>query len=335
MTLPVQVDFDDPFADIHTEKGQGSCTFACETECICACAGIAHAQLQRMALIPGSESRLPAAYKRKLQEVMGAIRKQVSGGIPDPVRMRAKGTIRSYALTEDVIIPIINYCRFICVIHDNYINKALISAVCNITQICAIDVLRPLSKRVGRYLSSAHFLCDVLVSITMAFDELGIDIQEEVQDRSVGLFNESRKKSYGFAPTRARHPQNTIDERRSREENDRQHYENSEGEINPFTPTIVVNLINSIVGKLVDYSTENKIPAAALVEALRVASVFFCVNPSAHRCLWDTCFIPMFYSDMCYSLRSQLSPDVLRVMEMAKTNVWDDGSPARWEETID
>lgn len=45
MALPIRVNFENPFIDIHTGRGQGSCTFANGFDCICSCAGIAHAPI--------------------------------------------------------------------------------------------------------------------------------------------------------------------------------------------------------------------------------------------------------------------------------------------------
>ena len=46
MALPIQVNPKNPFIDIHTGRGQGSCTFANGFDCICSCAGIALDWLQ-------------------------------------------------------------------------------------------------------------------------------------------------------------------------------------------------------------------------------------------------------------------------------------------------
>lgn len=35
MALPIRVNFENPFIDIHTGRGQGSCTFANGFDCIC------------------------------------------------------------------------------------------------------------------------------------------------------------------------------------------------------------------------------------------------------------------------------------------------------------
>ena len=46
MALPIRVNFENPFIDIHTGRGQGSCTFANGFDCVCSCAGIALDWLQ-------------------------------------------------------------------------------------------------------------------------------------------------------------------------------------------------------------------------------------------------------------------------------------------------
>ena len=59
MALPIRVNFENPFIDIHTGRGQGSCTFANGFDCICSCAGIAHAQILRMVLLIKSKLSKP------------------------------------------------------------------------------------------------------------------------------------------------------------------------------------------------------------------------------------------------------------------------------------
>lgn len=68
MALPIRVNFENPFIDIHTGRGQGSCTFANGFDCICSCAGIAHAQLLRMVLTPENSKKLPDKYKKALAD---------------------------------------------------------------------------------------------------------------------------------------------------------------------------------------------------------------------------------------------------------------------------
>ena len=68
MALPIRVNFENPFIDIHTGRGQGSCTFANGFDCICSCAGIAHAQLLRMVLTLENSKKLPDKYKKALAD---------------------------------------------------------------------------------------------------------------------------------------------------------------------------------------------------------------------------------------------------------------------------
>ena len=77
MALPIRVNFENPFIDIHTGRGQGSCTFANGFDCICSCAGIAHAQLLRMVLTPENSKKLPDKYKKALADKIPMEEKQI------------------------------------------------------------------------------------------------------------------------------------------------------------------------------------------------------------------------------------------------------------------
>lgn len=77
MALPIRVNFENPFIDIHTGRGQGSCTFANGFDCICSCAGIAHAQLLRMVLTPENSKKLPDKYKKALADKIQTVQAHI------------------------------------------------------------------------------------------------------------------------------------------------------------------------------------------------------------------------------------------------------------------
>lgn len=116
MALPIRVNFENPFIDIHTGRGQGSCTFANGFDCICSCAGIAHAQLLRMVLTPENSKKLPDKYKKALADKI----QTVQAHIVDIPHDKATAIIhaqrqpeRVFFLCEDITHPIIDYCRVI------------------------------------------------------------------------------------------------------------------------------------------------------------------------------------------------------------------------------
>lgn len=77
MALPIRVNFENPFIDIHTGRGQGSCTFANGFDCICSCAGIAHAQLLRMVLTLENSKKLPDKYKKALADKIQTVQAHI------------------------------------------------------------------------------------------------------------------------------------------------------------------------------------------------------------------------------------------------------------------
>ena len=78
MALPIQVNPKDPCIDIHTGRGQGSCTFANGFNCVCSCAGIAHAQLLRMVLTPENSKKLPDKYKQALANKVQTVQARIA-----------------------------------------------------------------------------------------------------------------------------------------------------------------------------------------------------------------------------------------------------------------
>ncbi len=116
MALPIQVNPNDPFIDIHTGRGQGSCTFANGFDCVCSCAGIAHAQLLRMVLTPKNSKELPDKYKQALSNKVQTVQARIAD-IPHnkvtTIIHAQKQPKRVFFLCEDVSHPIIDYCRVI------------------------------------------------------------------------------------------------------------------------------------------------------------------------------------------------------------------------------
>lgn len=78
MALSIQVNPKDPCIDIHTGRGQGSCTFANGFNCVCSCAGIAHAQLLRMVLTPENSKELPDKYKQALANKVQTVQARIA-----------------------------------------------------------------------------------------------------------------------------------------------------------------------------------------------------------------------------------------------------------------
>lgn len=116
MALPIQVNPKDPCIDIHTGRGQGSCTFANGFNCVCSCAGIAHAQLLRMVLTPENSKKLPDKYKQALANKVQTVQARIADIPHDKVTTiihAQKQPKRVFFLCEDVSHPIIDYCRVI------------------------------------------------------------------------------------------------------------------------------------------------------------------------------------------------------------------------------
>lgn len=116
MALPIQVNPKDPCIDIHTGRGQGSCTFANGFNCVCSCAGIAHAQLLRMVLTPENSKELPDKYKQALANKVQTVQARIADIPHDKVTTiihAQKQPKRVFFLCEDVSHPIIDYCRVI------------------------------------------------------------------------------------------------------------------------------------------------------------------------------------------------------------------------------
>lgn len=65
---------------------------------------------------------------------------------------------------------------------------------------------------------------------------------------------------------------------------------------------------------------------------LRCLGILFCLDPSAHIRVWNDCLQPIFQSDICAPLRQEIDAATKHVMKLARYDIWDDGTPARWTE---
>lgn len=140
MALPIQVNPQNPFIDIHTGRGQGSCTFANGFDCVCSCAGIAHAQLLRMVLTPENSKELPDKYKQALANKVQTVQARIADIPHDKVTTiihAQKQPKRVFFLCEDVSHPIIDYCRVIDILRwarENPLASQQVSKLCTCVQ---------------------------------------------------------------------------------------------------------------------------------------------------------------------------------------------------------
>ena len=140
MALPIRVNFENPFIDIHTGRGQGSCTFANGFNCVCSCAGIAHAQLLRMVLTPENSKKLPDKYKQALANKVQTVQARIADIPHDKVTTiihAQKQPKRVFFLCEDVSHPIIDYCRVIDILRwarENPLASQQVSKLCTCVQ---------------------------------------------------------------------------------------------------------------------------------------------------------------------------------------------------------
>lgn len=140
MALPIQVNPQNPFIVIHTGRGQGSCTFANGFDCVCSCAGIAHAQLLRMVLTPENSKELPDKYKQALANKVQTVQARIADIPHDKVTTiihAQKQPKRVFFLCEDVSHPIIDYCRVIDILRwarENPLASQQVSKLCTCVQ---------------------------------------------------------------------------------------------------------------------------------------------------------------------------------------------------------
>lgn len=148
MALPIQVNPKDPCIDIHTGRGQGSCTFANGFNCVCSCAGIAHAQLLRMVLTPENSKKLPDKYKQALANKVQTVQARIADIPHDKVTTiihAQKQPKRVFFLCEDVSHPIIDYCRVIDILRwarENPLASQQVSKLCTCVQNHGINCIK-------------------------------------------------------------------------------------------------------------------------------------------------------------------------------------------------
>lgn len=155
MALPIQVNPKDPCIDIHTGRGQGSCTFANGFNCVCSCAGIAHAQLLRMVLTPENSKKLPDKYKQALANKVQTVQARIADIPHDKVTTiihAQKQPKRVFFLCEDVSHPIIDYCRVIDILRwarENPLASQQVSKLCTCVQNHGINYIETPKTKSG------------------------------------------------------------------------------------------------------------------------------------------------------------------------------------------
>lgn len=116
MVLPIkhEVDFTVPFINIHEDGSKSSCAYAYENECVCACAGIAHAQLFRAMLTPGNIKKLPNRTRHLLKDRLRRAEKGILS-MPSTFSLRSNGAIAQYILTDKQFMPLFECFRAECI----------------------------------------------------------------------------------------------------------------------------------------------------------------------------------------------------------------------------
>lgn len=338
MALPIQVNPKDPFIDIHTGRGQGSCTFANGFDCICSCAGIAHAQLLRMVLTPENSKKLPDKYKKALADKI----QTVQAHIVDIPHDKATAIIhaqrqpeRVFFLCEDITHSIIDYCRVIDIPHwakENSMTSQQVSRLCACVQRHGIDSFKDLAPKAGEYLSQAHVLCDIVASIAFTLSEAADTILDEDTfiNACKAAFTLSRRNSLGFGPSRNRHRKNTVAARKSRQENDdeesQKRYSDGDSISSNLLTKILMDISKDVYALLMEYKSQTK----QFLQAVQATAILFCPDPDSHKLTWDMCFIPLFQTKICDDLRSKLNQDIITALEYGKTDIWDNGARAYW-----
>lgn len=163
MALPIQVNPQNPFIDIHTGRGQGSCTFANGFDCVCSCAGIAHAQLLRMVLTPENSKELPDKYKQALANKVQTVQARIADIPHDKVTTiihAQKQPKRVFFLCEDVSHPIIDYCRVIDILRwarENPLASQQVSRLCTCVQNHGINSFNSMQALLSSVLTLLEF----------------------------------------------------------------------------------------------------------------------------------------------------------------------------------
>lgn len=186
MALPIQVNPKDPCIDIHTGRGQGSCTFANGFNCVCSCAGIAHAQLLRMVLTPENSKKLPDKYKQALANKVQTVQARIADIPHDKVTTiihAQKQPKRVFFLCEDVSHPIIDYCRVIDILRwarENPLASQQVSKLCTCVQNHGINYKKEykIQDEINQHRNAANALWDIresYVSLLTDYDILEND----------------------------------------------------------------------------------------------------------------------------------------------------------------
>lgn len=338
MALPIQVNPQNPFIDIHTGRGQGSCTFANGFDCVCSCAGIAHAQLLRMVLTPENSKKLPDKYKQALANKVQTVQARIADIPHDKVTTiihAQKQPKRVFFLCEDVSHPIIDYCRVIDILRwarENPLASQQVSKLCTCVQNHGINSFKDLASKAGEYLSQAHVLCDIVASIAFALSEAADTIPDEDTfiNACEAAFALSRRNSLGFGPSRKRHGKNAIAARKSRQENDdeesQKRYTDGGSISSDLLTRILLDISKDVYALLMEYKSQTK----QFLQAVQATAILFCPDPDSHKLTWDMCFIPLFQTKICDDLRSKLNQDIITALEYGKTDIWDNGARAYW-----
>lgn len=186
MALPIQVNPKDPCIDIHTGRGQGSCTFANGFNCVCSCAGIAHAQLLRMVLTPENSKKLPDKYKQALANKVQTVQARIADIPHDKVTTiihAQKQPKRVFFLCEDVSHPIIDYCRVIDILRwarENPLASQQVSKLCTCVQNHGINSFKEykIQDEINQHRNAANALWDIresYISLLTDYDILEND----------------------------------------------------------------------------------------------------------------------------------------------------------------
>lgn len=77
---------------------------------------------------------------------------------------------------------------------------------------------------------------------------------------------------------------------------------------------------------------DKKLRLVTLVQALNIVSLLCCPDVSAHKRVWDNSFIPIYYSNICESLRPILGQDINKIIKHYKVDDWDSGDGSYWKE---
>ncbi|NMM96404.1 hypothetical protein G1C98_1140 [Bifidobacterium sp. DSM 109960] len=338
MALPIQVNPKDPFIDIHTGRGQGSCTFANGFGCICSCAGIAHAQLLRMVLTPENSKKLPDKYKQALANKVRTVQARIADIPHDKVTTiihAQQQPERVLFLCEDVTHPIIDHCRVIDILRwaeEDPLASQQVSELCTCVQNHGINSFKDLAPKAGEYLSQAHVLCDIVASIALVLSKAidTIPAADTFINACEATFTLSRRSSLGFGPSRSRHGKDAIKARKSRQENDAVESKKQYADGNSISKDLLIKTLADISKDVYDLLAKHESQPRQFLKAVQATAILFCPDPDRHKLTWNMCFIPLFQTEICDDLRGKLNQDIITALEYGKEDIWDNGAAARW-----